>query len=87
MKFPLLFRYHAVLFSIGTFVTALTLGAAYAINILSEGYRADSNTTTVIDATPVGGDCKSVVTPNDGKDRFIPTKTVAEWNSFKSAAS
>jgi hypothetical protein len=28
-------------------------GIAYAINILSEGYRVNSNTTTQIDATPI----------------------------------
>lgn len=59
---------------------------SYAINTINEGWRLNSNTVTTIKTNSIGGDCKTVVTPNDGKDRFIPTKTVAEWDSFKVAA-
>lgn len=59
---------------------------AHAINTLPEGYQVLPGVATVIDTTPIGGDCKSVVTPSDGKDRFVPTKTLVEWNAFKSAA-
>jgi hypothetical protein len=59
---------------------------AHAINTLPEGYRVLPGVPTIIDTTPIGGDCKSVVTPNDGGSRFVPTKTLSEWNAFKSAA-
>jgi hypothetical protein len=65
----------------------LLMGGSWAINTLNEGYRADTNTSTTIDATPIGGDCRKVVTPNDGKHHFIPTKTLAEWNGFKGVAA
>lgn len=72
-------------FAVGVMV--VTFGdVAHAINTLSEGYQVLPGVATVIDTTPIGGDCKSVVTPSDGRDRFVPTKTLAEWDAFKSAA-
>lgn len=71
-----------------TFLLILLIGIAVfggnianAINTLAEGFRATS-ASVMVDATPIGGDCK-VVQPTDGKDYFVPTKTLAEWNIFK----
>lgn len=68
---------------LGMFVLA---GGAYAINTIVTGWQVGPNTTTTIDVTSIGGDCKKVVTANNGKTYFVPTKTVAEWNTFKAAA-
>ncbi len=58
---------------------------AHAINVLLEWYRVVPSIATTIDTTTIGGDCKKV-TPPAWLDRFVPTKTLAEWNGFKSAA-
>lgn len=55
----------------------------YAINIIGEWWQVSPGVATNID---VHANCKKITPPNDWRVRFIPTKTVAEWNSFIAAA-
>jgi surface protein len=56
-----------------------------AINSITDGYRVSPSVATTIDATWVGWDCRKVTTPA-WADRFVPTRTLAEWAAFKAAA-
>jgi len=51
----------------------------YAFGTIETGYRVDKSTTVTIDAW---GECREVVN-NSGNDYFVPTKTAAEWQSFR----
>ncbi len=56
---------------------------AFAINAINDGYQVNSNGNQNINAH---GTCQVVVNTSS-KNYFIPTKTVAEWNSFRNAAA
>jgi hypothetical protein len=71
--------------AIAMFVFFFRSHIIFAINTLLEWYRVDAGVTATIDTTSIGGECKKVTAPM-GQDHFIPTKSLAEWNSFKSAA-
>lgn len=72
-------KHFLVIFSIFCLTTV-----AHAIDSIPEGWRVIPNTTKTVNTKPIGGDCKKVA--NNEKDRFIPTKSLPEWNLFKTAA-
>jgi uncharacterized delta-60 repeat protein len=60
----------------------LSYSTLFAIDTLNEWFRVNSNTSKTIDATSLGGLCKIVTAPNLGRDYFIGTKSLVEWESF-----
>lgn len=78
MKIP--FRLKTTL---AVFAFAAIFQAVYALDDVGSGYKLNKAETKTITAHGV---CNSV-TNNSQKDYFIPTKTAAEWQSFKQAAS
>ncbi len=65
---------------------ALTACAVYALNSWDTGYRVNNGSTGTVDLSSHGDascrECKKV-TDASGKDIFVPTKSCAEWNTFK----
>lgn len=64
----------------------ISSGAIYAINNISTGWQISAGSSMTVDLTANYGDCR-VVTAPAGKSIFVPTKTAAEWNSFKANAA
>lgn len=60
-------------------------GIIYALNTLDTGFRLSPGVESTIDLTSLCGECKKVTRTAAG-DIFIPTRSCAEWNNFKSNA-
>ncbi len=60
-----------------------SFNSIYALNTWQTGYQFTQS--KIGNITLADGSCKKVT--NDGTNRFIPTKTMAEWLSFSSVAS
>lgn len=52
-------------------------GFAYGINIVAEGFRVSTANKTV----DAWGICRVAIAQTSGKDYFVPTKTLTEWQS------
>ncbi len=70
------------MFFIEGFVSIIDIYAT-TLNTPQLGYRFTG--TQIADITLADGSCKKVT--NNGTDRFIPTKTMAEWVSFSNLAA
>lgn len=63
----------------GFFIFFIFVG--YAINTVATGYKVNDNLETSVDAH---GTCQKVKNNNcEGVGIFVPTKTSAEWTSFR----
>lgn len=60
----------------------MTTPLLVALNTQNTGHRVNRGTTKAVHAHNV---CKKVVNVTADKDFFIPTKTAAEWSSFRAA--
>lgn len=69
--------------SILIWVMAIAIGVVYALGTVSTGWQVNSWTPATVDLLASYSDCRVVTAPS-GKSVFIPTKTVAEWDRFKS---
>ena len=71
------------------FLALFSITAVLALNAWDKGFRSDSGTTILVDIKSADGaaydDCKEVENTST-HNYFIPTKTEAEWDSFKNAA-
>ncbi len=67
-----------VLFSLSAVVLILNVPVLYAADSCSEGYQIGSSAKTVDCFNP----CKAALT--SGQTLFVPTKTQAEWDAFRS---
>jgi len=63
---------------IGVMIMVFLAGGIVAINSTYEGYRVNHATDMDIDEW---GTCNNVL--NTGNDLFVPTKTSAEWSTFR----
>ncbi|WP_374000227.1 fibrinogen-like YCDxxxxGGGW domain-containing protein [Bdellovibrio bacteriovorus] len=63
------------------FFILITAPLLLALNTQDTGHRVNRSTTKAINAHNV---CKKVINANVAKDFFVPTKTAAEWTSFRS---
>jgi hypothetical protein len=58
------------------------MGIVYALNTWDTGYQVTNNQTK--DITLQDLSCRRIT--NNNTNRFIPTKTMAEWNAFNAVA-
>lgn len=69
-------------FSVSLLAWLCYMGIVYALNTWDTGYQVTNNQTK--DITLQDLSCRRIT--NNNTNRFIPTKTMAEWNAFNAVA-
>jgi hypothetical protein len=76
-------KHKIILYFVVLFVVAWGLSVSYAINTTSNGHQFTSLQDKSI--TLADNSCRRVT--NNATNRFIPTRTMWEWNSFNAVAT